>query len=122
ASVHPEPGSNSLNNCLTQDNLWLSFIPHYCFGSFKPFLNVKNFQVLCVLLFSYQGSLRCSLRVSLIILPNCFSFVKNFFKVFSKFLVHRLLFETAYLFYQASSALSRVFLFYFSTLDSLISR
>ena len=97
ASVHPEPGSNSLNNCLTQDNLWLSFIPHYCFGSFKPFLNVKNFQVLCVLLFSYQGSFCCPLRVSLTILSSRFLFVKNFFYFFQSFYPFLLLSDSSYI-------------------------
>ena len=91
ASVHPEPGSNSLNNCLTQDNLWLSFIPHYCFGSFKPFLNVKNFQVLCVLLFSYQGSLcrPSSKQLGYFTSPLgvCQELFSTFFEVFYQLLV-----------------------------------
>ena len=51
--------SQRLKKCLIRSlktTVWLSLV-FTAFGSFKPFLNVKNFRVLCVLLFSYQGSL-----------------------------------------------------------------
>ena len=103
ASVHPEPGSNSLIKCLIHSRQPTSYLSFYCFWFIQPFLNnevrflrtephshlsmlmCKEFsRIVCVSLFSYQG---CSLSVlcdSLFILPHLFSFVKNFFQVFFK--------------------------------------
>ena len=60
ASVHPEPGSNSLNKCLLQVkiNSWLIY-PFYCFlrifRSFVFMILKRTFEE-CVSLFSYQRS------------------------------------------------------------------
>ena len=104
ASVHPEPGSNSLIKCLIHSRQPTSLVisRHYCFKSFHSKMNcIKKFsRIVCVSLFSYQG---CSLSVlcdSLFILPHLFSFVKNFFQVFLK------LFDEVFVFVDDLSTLS----------------
>ena len=86
ASVHPEPGSNSLIKCLIHSRQPTSLVisRFYCFW-FKTVLKnkCKEFsRIVCVSLFSYQGRLSCD---SLFTLSHPFHFVKNFFKFFSKF-------------------------------------
>ena len=88
ASVHPEPGSNSLNKCLLQVkiNSWLIY-PFYCFlrifRSFVFMILKRTFEE-CVSLFSYQRSvLHC--RLSQTALPlyhvvSCLS--RTFFNFF----------------------------------------
>ena len=85
ASVHPEPGSNSLIKCLIHSRQPTSLVisRFYCFW-FKTVLKnkCKEFsRIVCVSLFSYQGCLSCD---SLFTLSHPLRFVKNFFKVFSK--------------------------------------
>ena len=103
ASVHPEPGSNSLIKCLIHSRQPTSLVisRFYCFWFIQPFsinevrflrtephshlsmLMCKEFsRIVCVSLFSYQGCLSCD---SLFTLSHLFFFVKNFFQVFSKF-------------------------------------
>ena len=40
ASVHPEPGSNSLIKCLIHSRQPTSYLSFYCFWFFKPFLKM----------------------------------------------------------------------------------
>ena len=90
ASVHPEPGSNSLNKCLLQVkiNSWLIY-PFYCFlrifRSFVFMILKRTFEE-CVSLFSYQRSFFALPFVpnSFAIISCCFLPVKNFFQLFSK--------------------------------------
>ena len=92
ASVHPEPGSNSLK-FVYYPLLRLTSLPER-FGSLlvRVSLNSKEFsessffvyQKRFVLLFNFQRALRC-LPDSLYIISPCLSFVKRFFKVFSTF-------------------------------------
>ena len=101
ASVHPEPGSNSLIKCLIHSRQPTSYLSFYCFWFIQPFSNnevrflrtephshlsmlmCKEFsRIVCVSLFSYQGCLSCD---SLFTLSHLFFFVKHFFKFFSKF-------------------------------------
>ena len=86
ASVHPEPGSNSLIKCLIHSRQPTSLVisRFYCFW-FKTVLKnkCKEFsRIVCVSLFSYQGRLSCDI---LFILSHLFHFVKNFFKFFQSF-------------------------------------
>ena len=88
ASVHPEPGSNSLNKCLLQVkiNSWLIY-PFYCFlrifRSFVFMILKRTFEE-CVSLFSYQRSVFALPFVSnsFAIISCCFLPVKNFFQLF----------------------------------------
>ena len=91
ASVHPEPGSNSLIKCLIHSRQPTSLVisRHYCLISFHSKMNcIKKFsRIVCVSLFSYQGSLLVCLSDSLFTLPHLIDCVKYFFEVFyfSKF-------------------------------------
>ena len=88
ASVHPEPGSNSLNKCLLQVkiNSWLIY-PFYCFlrifRSFVFMILKRTFEE-CVSLFSYQRSVFTLPFVSnsFAIISCRFLPVKNFFQLF----------------------------------------
>ena len=88
ASVHPEPGSNSLNKCLLQVkiNSWLIY-PFYCFlrifRSFVFMILKRTFEE-CVSLFSYQRSFFALPFVSnsFAIISCCFLLVKKFFNFF----------------------------------------
>ena len=88
ASVHPEPGSNSLNKCLLQVkiNSWLIY-PFYCFlrifRSFVFMILKRTFEE-CVSLFSYQRSFFALPFVSnsFAIISCCFLLVKKFFQLF----------------------------------------
>ena len=90
ASVHPEPGSNSLNKCLLQVkiNSWLIY-PFYCFlrifRSFVFMILKRTFEE-CVSLFSYQRSFFALPFVSnsFAIISCRFLPVKNFFSTFLK--------------------------------------
>ena len=101
ASVHPEPGSNSLIKCLIHSRQPTSYLSFYCFWFIQPFSNnevrflrtephshlsmlmCKEFsRIVCVSLFSYQGCLSCD---SLFIISADFYIVKNFFIYFFKF-------------------------------------
>ena len=90
ASVHPEPGSNSLNKCLLQVkiNSWLIY-PFYCFlrifQSFVFMILKRTFEE-CVSLFSYQRSvLHCHLSQTALLLYHVVSCLSrtffNFFEV-----------------------------------------
>ena len=90
ASVHPEPGSNSLNKCLLQVkiNSWLIY-PFYCFlrifRSFVFMILKRTFEE-CVSLFSYQRSvLHCRLSQTALLLYHVVSCLSrtffNFFEV-----------------------------------------
>ena len=61
ASVHPEPGSNSLIKCLIHSRQPTSLVisRHYCLISFHSKMNcIKKFsRIVCVSLFNYQGCL-----------------------------------------------------------------
>ena len=90
ASVHPEPGSNSLNKCLLQVkiNSWLIY-PFYCFlrifRSFVFMILKRTFEE-CVSLFSYQGSvLHCRLSQTALLLYHVVSCLsRTFFNFFLK--------------------------------------
>ena len=86
ASVHPEPGSNSLIKCLIHSRQPTSLvISRLLLFWLKTVLKnkCKEFsRIVCVSLFSYQGCLSCD---SLFTLSHLFFFVKHFFQVFSKF-------------------------------------
>ena len=118
ASVHPEPGSNSLIKCLFQFKIttWLS-IPFTVFWFFKPFLkmNVKEFSFSCVSLFNYQGS--CRLTASIfyhIVFCLSSTFLKSFFAAFR----HLCSFATAILDYHICISLSRTFLNFFQSFST----
>ena len=90
ASVHPEPGSNSLNKCLLQVkiNSWLIY-PFYCFlrifRSFVFMILKRTFEE-CVSLFSYQRSiLHCRLSQTALLLYHVVSCLsRTFFSFFLK--------------------------------------
>ena len=87
ASVHPEPGSNSLNKCLLQVkiNSWLIY-PFYCFlrifRSFVFMILKRTFEE-CVSLFSYQRSvLHCRLSQTALLLYHAVSCLSRTFSTF----------------------------------------
>ena len=91
ASVHPEPGSNSLNKCLLQVkiNSWLIY-PFYCFlrifRSFVFMILKRTFEE-CVSLFSYQRSFCfavCLKQLCYYIMsfPACQELFSTFLKLF----------------------------------------
>ena len=89
ASVHPEPGSNSLNKCLLQVkiNSWLIY-PFYCFlrifRSFVFMILKRTFEE-CVSLFSYQRSvLHCCLSQTALLLYHVVSCLSRTFSTFLK--------------------------------------
>ena len=92
ASVHPEPGSNSLNKCLLQVkiNSWLIY-PFYCFlrifRSFVFMILKRTFEE-CVSLFSYQRSvLHCRLSQTALLLYHVVSCLsRTFFNFLELFL------------------------------------
>ena len=91
ASVHPEPGSNSLIKCLMYSRQPTSLVisRHYCFLKFI-LLNddsLKNFResyVFHCLVIKVLCSPSCDSSFSL---SQSFLFVKNFFKFFQNFLM-----------------------------------
>ena len=105
ASVHPEPGSNSLIKCLIHSRQPTSYLSFYCFWFIQPFSNnevrflrtephshlsmlmCKEFsRIVCVSLFSYQGCLSLRQLVYFIIsVLLCQSLFSSFFKVFQLF-------------------------------------
>ena len=86
ASVHPEPGSNSLIKCLMYSRQPTSLVisRHYCLISFHSKMNcIKKFsRIVCVSLFSYQGYSLSTLCDSLFRLSHLEDLVKNFFQKF----------------------------------------
>ena len=69
ASVHPEPGSNSLIKCSlmhSRQPTSLVISRHYCLISFHSKMNcIKKFsRIVCVSLFSYQGCLLFSFKIA----------------------------------------------------------
>ena len=87
ASVHPEPGSNSLIKCLIHSRQPTSLVisRHYCLISFHSKMNcIKKFsRIVCVSLFSYQGcSAVSSLRQPIQIITFGRSCQEPFSKVF----------------------------------------
>ena len=84
-----------------------SYLSFYCCWFIEPFFEcIKEFsRIVCVSLFSYQGSLFFCLSDSSFTLSHLFLFVKNFFQVFSNFFDVLL-----------SNSLSRWQLVYFTTL------
>ena len=118
ASVHPEPGSNSLIKCLfrvSRITTWLSMTievpsivyPFYCFGSLNLRIKCKRIFDSCVSLFSYQGPCHFD---SFDILSYHFQLVKNFFqKFFTSHSAVLFFFSTAILDYHICIALSRTF-------------
>ena len=93
ASVHPEPGSNSLNKCLLQVkiNSWLIY-PFYCFlrifRSFVFMILKRTFEE-CVSLFSYQRSvLHCRLSQTALLLYHVVSCLSRTFSfLFDSFVI-----------------------------------
>ena len=91
ASVHPEPGSNSLIKCLMYSRQPTSLVisRHYCYKKFI-LLNddsLKNFResyVFHCLVIKVLCSPSCDSSFSL---SQSFLFVKNFFKFFQNFLM-----------------------------------
>ena len=91
ASVHPEPGSNSLNKCLFQVkiNSWLIY-PFYCFlrifRSFVFMILKRTFEE-CVSLFSYQRSFCIAVCLKqlcyyIMSFPACQELFSTFLKLF----------------------------------------
>ena len=91
ASVHPEPGSNSLNKCLLQVkiNSWLIY-PFYCFlrifRSFVFMILKRTFEE-CVSLFSYQRSFCFAVCLKqlyyyIMSFPACQELFSTFLKLF----------------------------------------
>ena len=91
ASVHPEPGSNSLNKCLLQVkiNSWLIY-PFYCFlrifRSFVFMILKRTFEE-CVSLFSYQRSFCIAVCLKqlcyyIMSFPACQELFSTFLKLF----------------------------------------
>ena len=103
ASVHPEPGSNSLIKCLIHSRQPTSYLSFYCFWFIQPFSNnevrflrtephshlsmlmCKEFsRIVCVSLFSYQGCLSLRQLVYFIIsVLLCQALFSSFFQSFS---------------------------------------
>ena len=82
ASVHPEPGSNSLIKfvLLKTTTSYLSFLLLLVYKTVLK--NVKKFsRIVCVSLFSYQGSLFLLSCDSSFTLSHLQSLVKNFFQI-----------------------------------------
>ena len=114
ASVHPEPGSNSLKK-FVQDQIfaWLNFIPFYllwfCSLRTKFFWTFKDMS-----LFSYQGSWFVAFSAATSLLYQTLFCLSRTFLTFSKVffdvLFSNLLSE--YWFYHWFSLLSRTFLFF----------
>ena len=102
ASVHPEPGSNSLIKCLIHSRQPTSYLSFYCFWFIQPFSNnevrflrtephshlsmlmCKEFsRIVCVSLFSYQGCLSFRQLVYFIIsVLLCQALFLSFFQSF----------------------------------------
>ena len=98
ASVHPEPGSNSLNKCLLQVkiNSWLIY-PFYCFlrifRSFVFMILKRTFEE-CVSLFSYQRSFCIAVRLKqlcyyIMLFSACQEVFSAFFEVIFNFSTHQ---------------------------------
>ena len=105
ASVHPEPGSNSLKNCISKSKSSLdliSFLRAFALALYyllELLLNSKEFSEstslltfplsrtqYILLLFNFQWAIRCNLSVdSLFIISLCRRFVKGFSKLFLSF-------------------------------------
>ena len=92
ASVHPEPGSNSLKNCIS------SSLPACQIAFFQSFILASYFSTLCsklltrsyffrlYLLFNFQGPLFCRSRFERSCsIAQSFSKVNTFFQIFLKF-------------------------------------
>ena len=124
ASVHPEPGSNSLKKFAQDQNLaWLIFYPVL----FTLVLFFKNY-----ILLNFQGYvtvqlsrffLCCCLSSNFFIISGFVLFVKNFFNFFSKvFLAFFSNSLSEYWFYHWFALLSRTFFiflnFLFYSIDS----
>ena len=123
ASVHPEPGSNSLNKCLLQVkiNSWLIY-PFYCFlrifRSFVFMILKRTFEE-CVSLFSYQRSvLHCRLSQTALLLYHVVSCLsRTFFNFFEVVFVSLL--QQLWYFITSNRLLSRTFYFFLTALWSL---
>ena len=114
ASVHPEPGSNSLKK-FVQDQIfaWLNFIPFYLLW-FCSLRTKFSWTFKDMSLFSYQGSWFVAFSAATSLLYQtlfCLSRTfLTFFKSFFDVLFSNLLSE--YWFYHWFSLLSRTFLFF----------
>ena len=85
ASVHPEPGSNSLIKCLMYSRQPTSLVisRHYCLISFHSKMNcIKKFsRIVCVSLFSYQGCL------SVVVCPTACLYYHKHFRLSTTFFI-----------------------------------
>ena len=79
ASVHPEPGSNSLIKCLILFRQRSAVFPFYCFRFILLNDLVKEFsRIVCVSLFSYQGFCRSTARLDYHIFPSLSTTILSF--------------------------------------------
>ena len=100
ASVHPEPGSNSLKSCIYQEPRFLIILFHYeslaitdflVFSDFSCLFPIKNQGISRVVIFysNVQFSkclcLKLFIRDSLFIISQISEFVKYFFRIFCDF-------------------------------------
>ena len=100
ASVHPEPGSNSLKSCIYQEPKFLIILFHYeslaitdflVFSDFSCLFPIKNQGISRVVIFysNVQFSkclcLKLFIRDSLFIISQISEFVKYFFRFFCDF-------------------------------------
>ena len=101
ASVHPEPGSNSLIKCLIHSRQPTSYLSFYCFGLFNrsqimKFAScepnrIRIFRCSCVKNFRESYVFHClvikvvCLSTACLLYHICFTLSSTFFKFFSKF-------------------------------------
>ena len=100
ASVHPEPGSNSLKSCIYQEPRFLIILFHYeslaitdflVFSDFSCLFPIKNQRISRVVIFysnvqfSKCHCLKSFIRDSLFIISQISEFVKYFFRIFCDF-------------------------------------
>ena len=127
ASVHPEPGSNSLIKCLMHSRHPTSLVisRHYCLISFHSKMNcIKKFsRIVCVSLFSYQGCFAVSslrqLVYFIISSRSCqalFSKVFEVFQIVSKVVCFCRSVQATWLLYHKFSRLSIVNLNFLKTI------
>ena len=114
ASVHPEPGSNSLKSCIYQEPRFLIILFHYeslaitdflVFSDFSCLFPIKNQGISRVVIFysnvqfSKCHCLKSFIRDSLFIISQISEFVKYFSEFFVIFL--EIIFQSFYCFIQS---------------------
>ena len=114
ASVHPEPGSNSLKSCIYQEPKFLIILFHYeslaitdfsVFSDFSCIFPILNQGISRVVIFLYCSVFKVPcliefLRDSLFIISQISEFVNSFSKIFSAIFLE-IIFQCIYCFIQS---------------------